>query len=970
MEDNKWPSYTSADFQNKIDKYLEKYKSEVSKEPTIECKKEENENADTDDFNKLECKKITLLPQQKIISDLINDKTPYRGLLLYHEVGSGKTFTAVNIAEQTRKKVIILVPSKIKKVWIFHIIQLTCKKYLTRPQQNGGLNENNAKENNAKYNKEDNKKDNKEYDKEENNEDNNEEKTAKQIKREKMKSFRKIIERINNKYTFISSNANNTKDLLAKEDLNDKLIIIDECHRLFHTVTLTEQGKNIYKQLLDAKRSKFLLLSGTPAISDPYELALTFTLLRGKIFDSGETGDFNKSGGSDNFGNQNNSDNFGNQNKQIKKGTKQLLFPGDYEQFVEYFVDRDAMRIKNKNIFQERIIGLVSYYKSVIKEPESKKEGPMVPKIIGPTVQHLKMSTYQWTKYSKNRSKELEEERRIAHRKKEFKKNEFGLPGRSSSSTYKIKSRQALNFVLPPRGIDNVELLEPGKKEIGQENIWTELFQKINPKDLKRDEIGKYSPKIKYILDYLDKTPKGIILVYSNYLEFGTKIIAKVLENNGFVEYNGKEINTNKDGNFMTFSLLSGETDPEQIKNILNKVNNKENKYGKNIRVLLITSAFSEGETINNVNTIFIFEPHWKYYRIQQVIGRAVRICTHNYLPPEERNVKVYILLIIAYNMDVRLAIGEKSENSYDTTDTMIYQEAILKQKILDSFLQAVKEIAIDCNTLLSHNSNNDKNFKCLSCSNPKSQESNYYSDINKHIAQRKINRNTYCIQKTIIDELIGPIIIENVLFVYDPDTGNVYQITNIRYVGHYDRKFKKVIFIPPTILILPISVHSNLPKSHNYKNKQDVTTNKQDKIINKSKNIQDKIINKSKNKVNNKRGNKGGNNKEDEAKINIKKIMKKREEINKKMDQKMKKEELLKLYTDIYDDPKELKGIIRTPEFDKTGILYHQKTLNAYEILPKIIKAGYYDFDNKKIVLFDNYKVHDEFEMYQKFKK
>jgi superfamily II DNA or RNA helicase len=980
QKNNIFPPYTSANFQNTIDNYLSKYKAEIKNEPTIKCDERSDEQSDSEHSDEgngrieEKCRNITLLPQQQLISDLINDRSPYRGLLLYHEVGSGKTYSAVNVAEQTRMNIIILAPSKIKKIWVQHIINFTCKKYLkgVSPFDPSNQNLNPDIKNvppdiksivlggNEPFVPD------------------NKQEEAKLDRKEERKKMRKIMKLIGVKYSFISSNANNTKDLLLKENLNNKLIIIDECHRLFHTISLTEQGKEIYKQLLDAKGSKFLLLSGTPAISDPYELALIFTLLRGRISESEPSEQKAKIGTNENE----------EENKQKINPKKYLLFPSDYEKFVDYFVDRNAMRIKNKNIFQERIIGLVSYFKSTsinlginLGTNKQRGEGPLIPKLVGPIVQHLKMSTYQWTKYSKNRAKEIAEERRIAHRKKEFTKKEFGLPGRTTSSTYKIKSRQSLNFVLPSRGKGGVELIEPSKKEVGMENIWTELFDKIEPKDLKKTEIEKYSPKIKYILDYLDKNKKGIILIYSNYLDFGTKIIASVLKSNGYVEYTGNvkytgnnklneinggqsksknirveplstgshdkantdkadKANPHKDGDFVTFSLLSGETDVNQIDNIIDVVNNKENKYGKNLRILLITSAFSEGKTINNVNTVFIFEPHWKYYRIPQVIGRAVRICTHNNLPPEERIVKVYILLVVSYDIDVRLALGEKTENPYDTTDTMIYQEAITKQKILDSFLQAIREVAIDCNTLLSHNSLDNKNFKCLSCHDSSSKEPNYYSNIEKHIAQRKINRNTYCIKKTVIDTLIGPIIIENVLFVYDPDTGNVYQITNIRYVGRYDTKFRKVLFVPP---FLP--EQSEAKQSYDSE-KQNNGSKGQNSF---KQNVDKKSSEQKKGQIPFKQNNK------------IKKIM------GEKMGKKIPKDLLLKTYTDIYDDPRELKGVIRTSDFDKTGILYHQKTYNAYEILPGIIRAGYYDFDNKKVILFDDYHIRNDFKMYKK---
>jgi hypothetical protein len=61
-----------------------------------------------------------LTPVQRIVSRFLHPMTPYQGLLLYHGVGVGKTCTAVTIAEQflevsPHMKVIVLVPQALKE---------------------------------------------------------------------------------------------------------------------------------------------------------------------------------------------------------------------------------------------------------------------------------------------------------------------------------------------------------------------------------------------------------------------------------------------------------------------------------------------------------------------------------------------------------------------------------------------------------------------------------------------------------------------------------------------------------------------------------------------------------------------------------------------------------------------------------------------------------------------------------------
>ena len=46
---------------------------------------------------------FSLLTHQNIVRDYINLLTPYRGLLLYHGLGSGKTCSAISVAEEMRE---------------------------------------------------------------------------------------------------------------------------------------------------------------------------------------------------------------------------------------------------------------------------------------------------------------------------------------------------------------------------------------------------------------------------------------------------------------------------------------------------------------------------------------------------------------------------------------------------------------------------------------------------------------------------------------------------------------------------------------------------------------------------------------------------------------------------------------------------------------------------------------------------
>jgi len=75
-------------FVNFINSFFERYREELeSVEKTLTC--DSLKGADS----------FSLLTHQKIVKDYMNLYTPYRGLLLYHKLGTDKTCTSIAIAD-------------------------------------------------------------------------------------------------------------------------------------------------------------------------------------------------------------------------------------------------------------------------------------------------------------------------------------------------------------------------------------------------------------------------------------------------------------------------------------------------------------------------------------------------------------------------------------------------------------------------------------------------------------------------------------------------------------------------------------------------------------------------------------------------------------------------------------------------------------------------------------------------------
>ena len=65
----------------------------------------------------------SLYKHQKIVRDYINLYTPYRGLLIYHGLGSGKTCTSIAVAEgmKSAKRVIVMTPASLRRNYLEEI---------------------------------------------------------------------------------------------------------------------------------------------------------------------------------------------------------------------------------------------------------------------------------------------------------------------------------------------------------------------------------------------------------------------------------------------------------------------------------------------------------------------------------------------------------------------------------------------------------------------------------------------------------------------------------------------------------------------------------------------------------------------------------------------------------------------------------------------------------------------------------
>ena len=68
-----------------------------------------------DATNNISNETVSLFPQQRLIKDYIQVNSPYRGALLYHELGSGKSGASIAAAEGylNKRKMYVLSPASL-----------------------------------------------------------------------------------------------------------------------------------------------------------------------------------------------------------------------------------------------------------------------------------------------------------------------------------------------------------------------------------------------------------------------------------------------------------------------------------------------------------------------------------------------------------------------------------------------------------------------------------------------------------------------------------------------------------------------------------------------------------------------------------------------------------------------------------------------------------------------------------------
>jgi len=259
--------------------------------------------------------------------------------------------------------------------------------------------------------------------------------------------------------------------------------------------------------------------------------------------------------------------------------------------------------------------------------------------------------------------------------------------------------------------------------------------------------LHEFSPKYAAILDNIRKSPSGgPALVYSQFKTLeGLGIFAAALRA-APEKYLPLDIKKGADGQWEIpeslmaedlvtrprYILYTGDQDLDKRRLLLQLYNADiaslppklaaqctkllagapDNRDGRICRVFMITQSGAEGISLFNTRQVHIMEPYWNNVRLQQVIGRAIRLCSHMNLPWDDRTVDVFTYLSVFSAK--QKAEGSKTlmmaDNSM-TTDQMIFDIAIKKQKLADGLFEIAQSAAVDC---VLHRQENGSAIQCF----------------------------------------------------------------------------------------------------------------------------------------------------------------------------------------------------------------------------------------------------------------
>jgi len=791
-EDNSYyPNLNDVNFQEKI--YL---KEEFNVNKVLDKNYTIEDKCSGSDFN--------LSNYQRFIKTFISPDTPYNGVLLFYGTGVGKTCSAVSIAEQFKNfynhKIRIILSGSIEDSW---------KRTIYNPKKDY----NQCTKNNYKNVLERENKNNL-------NKKNTPRQLNKIIKSEYefygYQKFSNTVKNIKSKKVK-GATGKLKKELEQKaidETFSNSILIIDEAHniRLEENNVTDSNGLKDVISIIDeivtySRNLKIVLLSATPMFNRASEIIWLLNILlrndnrepiKHHIFDG---------------------------NGNLTEKGKDLLIKKS-RGYISYVRGEDPisfpLRLYPNMIDKETEI----YCKEYNNYPRKTFKGNDINESNMLLFVPLKYSLFQtWQKivYDKTITKLKHDSLTIM---------DDTVCSQISNIVYPDFNpgiKKNLNEYYGQKGFLNV--FDINRNKFKYKKKIREIYEKDDKfplLDLKH--IHNFSCKISSIIKSIvdpsikPKSREGLIFIYTRFLWSGAIPLALALEHIGFEKYGNSNLldypeykssvkettckrpplghdsrhkiegKPFKRGKYI---ILSG--DQRFSKNNSKELEvaiNDNNVNGEEIKIIIGTEVASEGIDLKYIREVHIMDPWRHLNKIEQIIGRGIRFCSHSKLPLTKRNTTINIHTGV-------------DNPEIESTDTYIYRQAEIKTRQIGHVDRVLKENAIDCPLFINNNiikpgqlqnisriityknkigkniELHDKSFSNI-CSYMEDCE---YSCINKSISydNKLVNSSTF--QPHMIDSLLSEII-RHIKVLYNKEY--VYKITDILILLGYNNSYSE----------------------------------------------------------------------------------------------------------------------------------------------------------------------------------
>jgi superfamily II DNA or RNA helicase/ribosomal protein S18 acetylase RimI-like enzyme len=652
-----------------------------------------------------------LMKHQKIIARFLSSHTLYDSLLLVHEMGTGKTCSAIGAIEQIKNE-----NNNFKGAMIFAKGQGLLQNFIKELRDKctagqyipEGFVDNTS--GGCGLSK----------------------KTGGLTDLESTIRTKKLIQDFYSTGTFetFSKHLSTTKDADIITLYSNYIIVIDEVHNL--RIQDVTEGDRIsmyeqFKRLLHlVKNCKILLLSGTPMKDTPEEIASVMNLILPEDIQL-PTGE--------------------------KFVSKYLIKHGENN----FTVKKNKIKLLKKR-FKGRVSFLKAMRSTVKKEFIGEKNvGKLKHLIVDP----VKMSKFQTKAYIEAVKLDENGKTGVHYNARQaslmvFPDGTYGqprIPGTSnpdrskgfekyvitktSSKTFTAVKLAGKNKKSVTKSFSlNNELTNAIKGDTKQYilkgmKITSPEYKKIIQTRLKN--LNKYSAKYANVINSILNADGESCFVYSELITgSGAIVFSQLLDLFGFSPATGKEGNNKS----LRYGFLTSFSTSSQIHKIINCFNQPDNMNGDIIKVLIGSKVVSEGVSFYNIQREYILTPWFNYSETDQAIARGYRLGSHKNLIKKGEEPIVRISQLVAM---------PRKDNTF-SIDLYMYEISEDKDITIRGILRYMMESAFDCSLNYFRNNIKDEERE-RGC---EYQECNYVcdgidmKDIEDGLPIEEIDNSTY----------------------------------------------------------------------------------------------------------------------------------------------------------------------------------------------------------------------------------